>query len=149
MLLVMLLNLSKKMFLTPAIISIYFLTPLVPSVSALSGTQSGSISLTAIVLPARYIIINSNSTITEVITNTKELVTPTVSLNSISGAEESFSKSIKAQYLEILTSCLFNKNTGVIYATGKCTEDNQSTQKNHQNWLIDIVSVIRISSFRI
>ena len=63
-----------------------FLIALVGSPVLALGQSSGTIAVTAVVPPARYILVNRQATIIAILSNTPINVTPMVYVNSLKGA---------------------------------------------------------------
>ena len=139
------LGFSKKIaLLAVCLVICLVLAPRILSYAA-SDNQTNSISITAEVLPARYIVVNSKNEIIEVITNTRQLVTPSVLLNSISGSQQIYTNYIAVQYQRLLTTCNFQKNSGIIYHSGNCTDSLSVAKTKSKSSFVDIISILRIS----
>jgi hypothetical protein len=110
-----------------------------------ASSESGSISITAVIEPTRYILINSNRQITEVVSNTRELVTPLVILNSFNGPEQNYTTNIALQYQRILAGCKFQNNTGIIYNLGKCTYKTALKPQQTKVSIINIISILELN----
>lgn len=78
------------------------------------AAQTGTTVITAKIAPVRIIVVDNKGKITQVISNTKENVTPTVHKNSPDGKKTVLTQSISKQYKTILKSSDTHK-TGVIY----------------------------------
>lgn len=77
-------------------------------------TQAQIITITATVGPQRIIVVDRNSTIQRIISNTKQDLQPKVVLESPNGQEFAYSEGIAQQY-EFLKSSLSFSKPGIIY----------------------------------
>ena len=85
------------------------------NVQACADTTVNTITLTATIQPAKYLIVNNNRDIKEILSNTKENVAPTVYLNSINPSNMiPLSNNIYDQYLSI-AACSGTNQIGAIY----------------------------------
>ena len=106
----------------------------------------GSVTLTAVIEPARYIIVDSSSKIIEITTNTKQFTTPNVVLNSFSGNVLSYTTNIQVQYQRIIVECNFKKDAGIIYQNNKCSNSIDGVRSKTGSGLFNIISMLRIES---
>ncbi|HUC95889.1 MAG TPA: hypothetical protein VMR76_02945, partial [Candidatus Saccharimonadia bacterium] len=85
-------------------------------VSATSFSDNSSYTVTAEVLPTRYIIINNSKKILALISNTNKNVVPKVVLNSIKSTPIKLSPDISSQYSYLLkTYKIPNNGDGQLY----------------------------------
>ena len=92
----------------------FFLIALVSSSVLALGQSSGTIAVTAVVPPARYILVNRQATIIAIISNTPINVTPMVYVNSLKGTPLVLTPEIDQQYETILAT-VDGAQPGVIY----------------------------------
>lgn len=82
---------------------------------ACADTPVNTVTLTATIRPAKYLIVDNNREIKEILSNTKENVVPTVYINSISpGNMIPLSNNIYDQYISI-AACSSINNIGAVY----------------------------------
>ena len=86
------------------------------AISAVSpnATSSEGYVVLASVQPARYIVVDSNLQIKEVISNTAQDVIPYVVLDSLDGSQMPYTSSIQSQFASLKPSLSFAK-AGVVY----------------------------------
>lgn len=86
------------------------------AISALSPTSQPSQGYTVLasVQPARYIVVDSNLQIKQVISNTDQDVIPYVVLSSLDGAQLPYTASIQHEFAELKPSLSFAK-AGTVY----------------------------------
>ena len=93
----------------------FFLIALVRGSPALAlGQSSGIIVVTAVVPLARYILVNHQATVIEILSNTPINVTPMVYVNSLKGTPLVLTPEIDQQYETILAT-VDGAQPGVIY----------------------------------
>ena len=82
---------------------------------ACADTPINTVTLTATIRPAKYLIVYNNREIKEILSNTKENVVPTVYINSISpGNMIPLSNKIYDQYISI-AACSTTNKIGAVY----------------------------------
>lgn len=128
------LNLVVLMF-TTININIFFSSGLVLA----ENLSSKSINIQAVVVPVRYILINSSGKITRIYSNTNQLIKPTVYLRSFKGPKEIFTNKINVQYTNILKNYKALNNTGLIYDINL---SNKPISFNYSNEVIKRFSII-------
>jgi len=94
--------------------SVLIVSSVVSALVSSNNPQSGSYVVLASVSPVRYIIIDSNFRITEVISNTSEDVIPTVLINSVNGSPAPYTDSIRTQFTKLSHTIDFSK-AGIVY----------------------------------
>jgi len=95
-------------------ISLFLITLASDSRALALGQSSGTIVVTAIVPPARYLLVNRQATIIEILSNTPSNVTPMVYVNSLRGSPLILTSAIDQQYEAILATADI-AHPGVIY----------------------------------
>jgi hypothetical protein len=68
------------------------------------GQSSGTVVVTGVVPPARYILVNRQAIITEILSNTPTNVVPMVYVNSLKGSPLVLTPAINQQYEAILAT---------------------------------------------
>ena len=124
------LNLTKVLFILFFLVVVFpILNNTYPSskVFASNVSPGSSITITAVVLPARYIIVDSNGIINKILSNTKQNVTPKVYLNSINGKELVLTNKISNQYTKILKKIKLKNLCGIIYNKPLYIQNNTSS----------------------
>lgn len=86
------------------------------SIEALAPYQGGAGSYTVLasVEPARYIVVDSNLQIKQIISNTGEDVVPYVTLNTLDGPQLPYTSSVRAQFLSLKHTVSFSRS-GIVY----------------------------------
>jgi hypothetical protein len=80
------------------------------------GNGSGTkYTVLASVQPARYLVVDSNLQIKQVISNTRQDVVPYVMMNSLDGNQLPYTDAVRSQFLALKPSLNFSK-AGVVYA---------------------------------
>lgn len=102
------------------------ITLLMNSSSALAMSSSGSVTVTAVVAPVRYILVNDNDKITEVLSNSHFNVTPVVYRNKFNTVPIALNLAVRSQYLAILPH-LDTRHAGVIYRLPKAGSKNPAS----------------------
>ena len=101
------------------------LTLLCSCQTVFADNQTGdNVTITAVIKPVRYILINKYGTITEILSNTTQSVKPIVYLDKLNGNQVSFSSNLQRQYISILESINTAKKYGVIYKYQKTNNLN-------------------------
>jgi hypothetical protein len=86
-----------------------------PGLAAADVSATAQYSVTATVLPARVIIIDNHHQVTEVLSNTRQEVIPTVYLRTIAPAnQQPLSSAIYNQYLSLVPNAK-RAQSGVLY----------------------------------
>jgi len=135
----------KKTLVISVVFSFALIISASPMSYALNTESTDTITITATIEPARHVVVDQNNQITEIMTNTTSLITPIVSLNSLSGNQLEYAGSIAQQYQQIMTSCNFQQSFGVIYSSGKCTNAVNSPSDS-RSILADFTSRIEADS---
>ncbi|HUD05631.1 MAG TPA: hypothetical protein VMR18_01760 [Candidatus Saccharimonadales bacterium] len=79
-----------------------------------SPASSGSVTISAAIAPVRYILVDNRGTITEILSNSQENVTPIVYKNKLGSVPITLSQAIYSQYIAIMTNIKARHN-GVVY----------------------------------
>jgi hypothetical protein len=95
-------------------VSFFMLTIVSDSPASALDQSSGTIVVTAVVPPARYILVNRQATITEILSNTPTNVVPMVYVNSLKGSPLVLTPAINQQYEAILATT-DTARPGVLY----------------------------------
>jgi virulence-associated protein VapD len=111
------------------------------------SSSGASVQITAIVEPACHVIINQNGQIIEIVTNTKNQITPIVTLNSISGNQISMTPKIYNDYQNILNKYRLQGTYGVIYRINDRHIKTASYANNSIFSLSRIISIEKINIF--
>ncbi|HUD05339.1 MAG TPA: hypothetical protein VMR18_00245 [Candidatus Saccharimonadales bacterium] len=83
--------------------------------TALAQAQtSGTIVVTAVIAPVRYVLIDNKGNIKEILSNTKENITPKVYINSLSSSQATLTIQVYQRY-EAIIDKVNTKRTGIIY----------------------------------
>jgi homoserine trans-succinylase len=92
-----------------------FLLLFLNSNTALAQAQtSGTIVVTAVIAPVRYVLIDNKGNIKEILSNTKENITPKVYINSLSSSQATLTIQVYQRY-EAIIDKVNTKRTGIIY----------------------------------
>jgi hypothetical protein len=86
-----------------------------PGVSADTISVSQTITVTAVIAPARYIIVNKTGIITSILSNSAQDVAPKVYLGNPQGVQQSLTPALQKKYESILLHYHGNK-VGTIYS---------------------------------
>jgi len=79
-----------------------------------SPATNSSVVISAVIAPVRYILVNDQGIITEILSNSQENVMPTVYKNKLGSEPITLSRAIYSQYISLMTNISSNHN-GVIY----------------------------------
>jgi hypothetical protein len=94
----------------------------VPGAAAADMSSTAQITVTATVLPARFIIIDNHNHVTEVLSNSRQEVQPTVYLHNIArGNQQPLSSAIYNQYLSLVPAAK-RAQSGVLYKLASITK---------------------------
>jgi hypothetical protein len=91
---------------------------LIANVSAKQSVVSSTINISAIVTPGRYVIVNQEMTIQQILSNTPEDVLPDVFLDNFNGQRLKFDGLIASQFYQLQSRLSFSQ-TGVVYQISK------------------------------
>ena len=78
------------------------------------GSAGQSYGVLASVQPARYIVVDSNLQIIQIISNTRQDVIPYVVMNSLDGSQIPYTNAIQSEFANVKGSLSFTK-AGVVY----------------------------------
>jgi hypothetical protein len=76
--------------------------------------SSGSVTISAAIAPVRYILVDNQGKITEILSNSQENVTPIVYKNKLGSEPITLNQTIRSQYITLMTNINPDHN-GVIY----------------------------------
>ena len=100
---------------------------------------TGSVQITASIKSVCYIVVNQKNQITEILTNTRQQITPVITLNTISGSKEALSPGLSAQYKDIIKNYWKLGSYGIIYKIN--LNDNR-----HSFDILSIISKVNVDN---